>query len=460
MVAYRDDGDWNIFVCDPFLGRLRNYDLDPAHIGSLFIDQLQNLNGYMYRVIYEDRFPFLWMNNGGVTGVEVAILNEIANHQNALLGFRHVPLDTHDFTVLDFVAYILRNRLVDIVILNIETDWERFPAYNRVFTYQAVEFCAMVPIPPRIAFLHIILMPFDAILWLSIVLLVVACTVTWKLLRKPSNNPDSSLYFAFGVIASSLGQAVPFRKLRRAQSVLLQLNFFFTFILSNVYVAMLFSAVASSRNGVRARTINEMLQVANITNAKYKITSRAYETFHVYGNDRRFPIDRFINPEEYVAKEWAANHIIVMDQCENIEKILEEGFKFAAEFYYIVPEKLHPVFNTYLVTQQSPFRKRLQLHLDHVFEAGLWQPKEMRKSLNTDREREKRYFENEEYFLNMRDVDGVFMVLLMGLALSIAAIAVEICVSKSCLNTMWRVDMKISVKCLQSKRRRGKVSPV
>ena len=99
----------------------------------------------------------------------------------------------------------------------------------------------------------------------------------------------------------------------------------------------------------------------------------------------------------------------------------------AVKFYYMLDAKFSTFYLNLPVSRFSYFQQRLQELSLKIFESGIrqrWTTKNPFEDAQARKERE--YYENEEYFLNLKDLTPAFYLLALGLTISAMTFLFEI----------------------------------
>lgn len=414
------ESSWKIFRLNQITltHSIRELSDTSADSDLLFPDQLINMEGYTYRIIIFAQIPRLWFKKGKIIGIDVAIFEEIAKHQNAKVEFSLIEPIEEQF------GEALNNQKFDLTLNTAVTIGDK-ASYRRIInTHDVNGFCALIPIPPRMSFLQFLFTPFDAWSWILIALVMIVCAVLWRLLGRDRNS-NSESYFVFGVIAYFVGQSIPFKENRRMQVILLQLCIMMAFIMGNAYQSLLISSMATSREGIRYKTISEMIN----SGLKFKVDKLFFyaameSTKYQSVIDNMEIAGRVFNYEALAKKKYA-----VIARCDILKiQMAVSGELMTADHFYMLPEILMPFYDSFFLANSSPFYDRLQLYFEKIFESGIrqyWREFFEIKG-NASHIREEEYVRNEKYLLTMDDLYGAFYILLVGIAFNLVIFIFEI----------------------------------
>lgn len=410
---------WKIFSFNQFTQESYFVDLvrASADVSLLFPDQLKNMKGYKYRAVMFEQVPRLFINGKGTwVGIDILMVSEILKHQNANIAILLMKPDEDTF------SKALAHPQIDFTLNTaikpgVGTSYRRF-----INTHDVNGFCALVPIPSRLSFLHFLLTPYDPMSWSFMALSTLICAVLWTLLS--GGQRTSSFYFVFGIIANFLGQSIPFRGNRRMQMILLQLCIMMTFIMGNAYQSLIIASMTASREGIRFKTVSEMFN----SDLKFKVDLIYYINMKA-SNMSSSILDRMdIAGERINYSSLKNNNYAVIARCD----ILEIRMKYLGNYnavydFYMLPEKLMTFYENFMLGPKSPLYDRLQLYNEYIFESGIRQYWKESLTIQGDADLSRRedYFKNEEYLLTMDDVYGTFYILLVGYAASFVVFLFE-----------------------------------
>lgn len=181
--------------------------------------------------------------------------------------------------------------------------------------------------------------------------------------------------------------------------------------------------MTASRDGIRLKTFDELFQ-SDMT----FLTDAIFRNFFINSGDvLQFRMQE-IEKSFYFSKIIGSN-IAVIAEC----KALEQHYYFSsyfdlASYFYILPERIMKFHEKINLAFGSPFYDYLQLQHDRIFEAGLRE--HFRRLLVlpmiAQQNREIAYIANERYLLSLDDIDGVFILLLVGHGISLMIFVIEV----------------------------------
>ncbi|CRK92644.1 CLUMA_CG006216, isoform A [Clunio marinus] len=391
---------------------LYNFDL-------VFPDKLKNLHNCQVNLFFIQEETTCVILNGEVDGVHYRFLRMILKKYNATMNI------TKSIDISD--GRIITKELQEFfklysVSLSLSTLFTPQEYTKEVNTYDEDGFCALIPKPQRVTFLHFILSPFDLFSWVGMISSIVLCSILWKFLKKRLAKINSSFYFAFAMVANFLGQSIPLRSSRWNQKLLLQVCILMTFIMGNSYQSLIISTMLTSREGLRIKTWEEMFN----SSLTYKVDSIFKRTLAESGEfatviNRMSPFDKYSDYQNYANEE-----IAIIATCNQIEKNYYKTE--VSNSFYLLPGRFNPFYVRFPLGPWNPLYELLQRNFDYLFESGIRQPMH-RFFQDRDKkyiESEIRFIENEEYLLKMNDVYGIFYILLVAHLISILTFLCEL----------------------------------
>lgn len=347
---------WKATIFNQYTKMGKQFGLSQNHAKAdlMFPDKQRDMNGYAFRVALAHQYPKIFIKNEIVRGIDAVMLSEIAKALNATVNYA-VNLTGSDSQKHLALSKVLRNREVD---LNLNTGvTSNKPSYRQfINTYDISRHCAIIPIPPRLSFLHFLLTPFDAYSWIFMIVSIVICAGSWRLLSRTVSNSNSTGRFVFGVIANFFGQSVSFRQNRRMQVILLQLCILMTFIMGNAYQSLIIASMSISREGVRMTTVREMFE----SNLEF-IVDRKFDEIFNSSEDSALKNRFTVGNGTVDLFELASAKTVIIARCDHIEAELNVNIRSAlTKVYYLLPEMLTQVYEELILANRSPFYEKLQ----------------------------------------------------------------------------------------------------
>ena len=135
---------------------------DNTSVDYLFPDKLQNLHGYSYSVIFYNEMPRLYEKNGKFVGLEMKFLDVVTEKQNATYNIKFF-LDRADEKFLNYYPFRLNDKSADISMNTGIGNIQNTETLESINTYEVLNYCALIPNPPRVSFFDYIFKPFDAL---------------------------------------------------------------------------------------------------------------------------------------------------------------------------------------------------------------------------------------------------------------------------------------------------------
>ncbi|CAO1353389.1 unnamed protein product [Diamesa hyperborea] len=407
-----------------------------TRLSTVYPDKLRNLSGYTYNVLAFHQIPRLIKVSQHFVGVDVLFINAVAKKQRAKFNysFQLTRTDNKDNILEDYYEAIVARKfdisLNTIISFNMVTNIET------VNTFDENGYCALIPKPPRTNFLQHLLTPFDAWTWIFLVMSIGISAVLWALFNCMSlGNENSAGYFIIGVTASFFGHYMRFRRARIIQVIMLEIFIFTTFILGSAYQSLIISLMTASRNGTKYNSFNDIF---NSTDLNFMVDSMFHSKFTTSDEylklSHRIKVSyQNLNTLDY--EELALNHTALVMLCDIAEYLLyakkyRKQFQAdALEHYYLLPDRMYSFFEKLVLSNDSPFTNEFQRYSTIFFESGIRQYWHSLKVSSMDDVRadiETKRIEDEQYLLNMDDLYGVFVILVLGLATAGLVLLLEI----------------------------------
>lgn len=389
---------------------------DKADLENPFCNgKVQNIE---YKVLVGNFFGRIAKRGSEYVGIDVSVMNLIALRDRSIVRQLEIPLHLQ---WMNEAYSMLRNGSADLsalpgLILPVG------PFVRSVNTYDVNAYCALVPLPPRLTFLHFILAPYDSTSWILLVISVIISAFVWQRLTK---SFEAAINFILFVVGGFFGQFVVIRVKRKILVLLLQLFVLLSFILGNGYQSLIISSMTASRDGVRFKTFDELFRshMTILTDASFK------SFFNKSGDALQFRLKDY--GQNFHLSEVAGKRIAVIATCQQLYHYyyFSSGFDLGS-YFYILPDKTMGFYEKLYLALGSPFYDHLQLQHDRIFESGLRRPL-LRLTLPprlAEQNREQAFIDNERYLLFLDDVGGVFFIVLAGHGISTLVLILEIAV--------------------------------
>lgn len=386
-----------------------------ANSSEAFADKLRDMHGYTYRIAVTNQYPRMasriLKGRRSYHGIDLLVMLAICEKQNSRIIVSHfLKFDAPDFGLT--MGRLLSRQLIEFTLNTIFPATSDYPDRLHINTYDENGHCALVPVPPRLSFFQFVLTPFDIFSWLALTISVVICSIIWNCFRVKLPTSNSGSYFIFGLIASFVGQSIPFRESRKIQTTILQLCILMTFIMGNAYQSIIISSMSTSRDGIRFKTFQELFD----SELRFKVDPIVYTAFKNSADDAKLVerMERALGVPDF--KQLAEDNFALIARCDMIHAEMNKNVKtIASNYFYTLPDKIMPFFEQFELAANSPFQERLQLLHNYMFESGIRHYYQyLVEMVELARmNREFAYIENEEYLLNLKDDKGIFIVLLV-----------------------------------------------
>lgn len=396
----------------------------------LFPNKLNDLHGYPYQVLIYHQPPRLFLGRSLIYGIDIIFLKTIAEQHNAQISQISLNANNNDFNAL--FMHAMQNSIVDFTV-NTATELAiGSQVLAEVNTYDENGYCAMIPNPSRTSFLEFILTPFDTATWICMILSIATCCLLWALFNcLGTGSTNSAGYFMFGVIANFIGQSIPFRSNRIIQVIMWQICVFMTFILGNAYQSLVISLMSESRNGTRLTSFDDLF-ASNFSSIVDPIFYNIMNASGDYLWFRKKMMQASGVFDEINFEMLSLNNTALIMRCDGAnafyyQKRFQKLNANINEFFYLLPDKMHPFYEKFQVSRNCPFEKFLKHKTLTVFESGIRQY--WKSSLEFSGSKpyaEDNFINNEKYLLNMEDLYGVFYILILGLVIASVILIIEI----------------------------------
>ncbi|CRK93888.1 CLUMA_CG007415, isoform A [Clunio marinus] len=380
----------------------------------VFPDRLKNLNGYQFPMLFIEEYSRCTIVNDEIDGINFRVLKMFMNKYNGAMSLTASVNPADPQISIKIQNYFSKNLAGISLSTSVKlSDWKKW-----IYTYDENGYCALIPRPPRLTFLHFILTPFDGLSWTFMIISIVVCSIFWKLLTRSYNylKSNSPFFFIFGVIANFLGQSIPFRNSRRIQKLLLQLCVLMTFIMGNAYQSLIIASMSTSRDGRKFNTWQEMFS----SDLTYEVGEIFYVSLKESGD---FPdvINRMNVAREIQFEKLSLQNVAIILRCNDIQTEIDYNKDVdVMKHFYLLPGKLTPFIEKFALAPSNPLLGILQTNFNYIFESGIRQYLEryfqgLRKKNVDDITK---FIINEDYLLTMNDVYGIFLILVGGYVVS------------------------------------------
>lgn len=418
LIVYAQDGHVQS-ANDNFF--FRNFSAHPEETDPevLFPDKLKDMNGYTFKILIGDQTPRIMCEDGLCDGIDVAVMRIIAEKHNAAVALDLIQTRTEDSRAI--FSKRLNTGQVDLSVLTKMEILNKNKFWRTIITYDESGFCAMIPLPDRLSFLEYLLSPFDLWSWISMLLVIAASAIVWKIIRRQGSV--SALSFVYGIAASFVGQDIPFLNISRTQTAILQLCFAMTFIMGNAYQSLIIASMMISREGIRFKSFEELFA----SDAKLLVTQDYLLRFNATEDPRVIKNMIAATNLTYDALLQGA----ITGRCDMLHHDFNSRkSRDLADEYYMLPDQIQPFYEHFFLAISSPFYDMLQTSFDLVFESGIRQylksQFETREIMGVTQAREVDFIQKEKYFLVWSDVDGVFLIFTTGYFIALVSFLMEV----------------------------------
>ena len=401
---------------------------------NYFPDKLQNLYGYQYKTFgFKEDKRWKISEGGIISGYDADLLRVICEHQNASFTFLEIQQEKYEM-----VLYGKAFRQVDLdfsVTTSVRLISGQVSSYDSVNLFETEGFCAIVPFPKRKSFFDQLLKPFDMWTWILIFLSISCSATVWYFLNnRLIHTAPSAGRFIFAFVANFVGQSIPLNGNHKMQKIILQLTVLLTFILGNAYQSLIIAFISNARYGEQFLTIHDMMQ-GNFT---FHVNSLFKDMFSFSDDYPELKNAEVLNYQRNLDYEsFASNKVVIITLCSEIEFLMSDMSpelpyeRKPINFYYVLPEKFYSFYLFFTMSYFSPFGERMQKYSLRIFESGIKQKlTAMNPYEDLRAKKEREYYENEEYFLNLNDLLPIFYILIGGYIVSAFLFLMEIFVQQ------------------------------
>ena len=179
-----------------------------SDLEEVFPDKFKDMRSYPYRLALWRERPKINFNGRKIDSVIIELMMIIVKRQNAHLRLSYVlndPSGLHN---------LFNQKLIDVSLNTGFAPNDGRKVLDVITNFEENGYCALVPIPTRLSFLHYLLSPYDELSWAFMFISIAICGFVWIKLKTSAAYSDSAWYFMFGAIANFLGQSIPFRASR------------------------------------------------------------------------------------------------------------------------------------------------------------------------------------------------------------------------------------------------------
>lgn len=385
-----------------------------GNFSVVFPYKLNDMKSFALKVKVGSQLSRLNKRNGCYEGIDLLVLDIIARKHNATI--KQIEINTKNLNWNEIIISYLLQGKADLSLLTNSEAVKYGPYWQTINTYDEKSFCALVRIPDRVFFLHFIMKLVDLYSRIIILTFIAVSAVIWKFVRKTRSK--STLSFIFGILVSFFGQSIPFKNINRAQNLILLFCFIMTSVISSAYESLIIASMFHSRDGIRLKTFDqlfasgEQLQVASLFLERMKLANES----KILANMISITENSKLQPSLRIKS--------TITRCEMIHSMYDD----VAKDLYLLPDQMMPSTETFMLRMFSPLYDLLQLYFDLIFESGIRQ--HLKKMLESSQNaakvaRDAEFYENEQYFLFLADISGLFYILATGYGVASIVFAFE-----------------------------------
>ncbi|CAG9806800.1 unnamed protein product [Chironomus riparius] len=415
LVHKTDDILYETF--EPFLNGLKIL-TNPEDSSLVFPDKVKNLNGMHFKVPYFYQPPVVDIKDGVLYSPMLYFLEAVGIAQNARVDLIFLPNSTH----------LIVNWLTRSMHLTINSGVGIKISEPKLLTYEKKSYCALVPVPLKASFFHVIFIePFDSFTWIFIALSVLSSVAVWRMFQS-RGAVDSHWKVAFGIFTIFIRQGADF-SLRNRTVLVLLLNIICltTFLLSNLYEGALPSLMIKPSYSHRLQTVDDLL------NSNYEINANPLFKYTLRNSSLVQAMAPRLNTLSLVIGEDDGKlvidqHYVFIRTCDVAEITLKHKLpngRAVSDYYYLLSEELSWQFIQLEASYFNPFLERLQYFMNLSFQAGLPQMWKVMASQDYSQYEGKQKID-ERSFLELQDLVSIFGLLIIGSGLSAIVLFAEI----------------------------------
>lgn len=378
---------------------------DQNSFDLIFKDKLKNWNGFELKILVGSHVPRFKWKNGAIQNVDLEVLRIAETKLN--LRLKHIGLALNSDWATDLEKMLITGKavlsLVTVVSFGTLSNW------RQIYPYDEKGYCALVPIPPRLSFLHFLLTPFDVFTWLYFIVITTVCALLWKIIGKASTT--KAWNFVFAVAANFVGQSVSVGNKRRLQVILLQLCILMTFIMGNAYQSLIVATMTFSREGLRYQSFEELFN-SDLNFTTDRILQQAFISAQQFDLAARMETVDAYELDDLIEKNSA-----IIGKCDLIHYVFEEQTEIdLGRKFYLLPDQIMKDYEKLLMTPGSAFFDILQNHFNTIFESGIRQhlTTQFKGEKLAELRRQQDFIAHEVYLLTFDDIYGAFYILIAG----------------------------------------------
>jgi hypothetical protein len=203
---------------NPFLGNLELQEIPTENLTSiLFPNKLKNLNHHKLKLPVTFQVPKIFAVD--MFGVK-KVFAKYTRLADILKDFMNAEIHYEVISVLNFFTQeemlSSRSKTYEAMRQNLEVDLSISDVFvyrdksPKLLTYEPVELCAFLAVPPEISlYTQILILPFEKTIWILLVISVMSCAIIWRAYEKIGIF-DQCGKFIFGIFGFFLGQGTNF----------------------------------------------------------------------------------------------------------------------------------------------------------------------------------------------------------------------------------------------------------
>jgi hypothetical protein len=389
-------------------------DVHPIH--EIFPDKVKNLHGYRYQLLLTDQQPYLYVepSTKRLLGTEASFMAHLLKQQNASLVVKNY-LRYEDFGA-NFGKIMDNN--TEVVTFNVGI---RSPNENleRVPNFQANNFCVLVPFQSSKSFLDDILSPYQAAVWIGLLITIFSAAVVWRFIHARLRGTNSTWDFLFNIFGMFLLQGPQLPRIHRLQKLMLQTLVFGTFILGTAYQSKIIDLMFSARNTMTIDSVESLLQ----SDLNLAIEGE------LLGSDRsesdQSKVMRLDLRNIRSFDQFAANNTALIMRCDMVD-VLRKTLPGSLKNFYTLNELIEETIDHYTFNKRNPFKNEIKRHILSYFESGLRQHWKRFYEIAIETPAYWLELQESDFYLKFLDVRGAFFILIGGLVFALFVFILEV----------------------------------
>lgn len=365
--------------------------------------------------------PFTRVEKGRIIGVDGQVIEAFCDKHN--LKYKVVNNETSKFSVTGFMRSMLRSDLS----LNKYSSINRHKNMENIQLNEYDGTCLLVPKNIPLSSYENLSFPFERVVTVLIVVMIISVIVVWKLISRCSRSKFSSSYILFSVYKMVLGGGFDNENLMNRKEKLVIYSFIFgNMIFINLYQSWVISFMISEPAMRSVRSIRE-LNDSDTKIFQYFKESAIQFRDELIVNKISIAVTDFMFklPDDFNVGE---SHLVTCMYAENFVKS-KSNFKGRKMIFDKLSDPITTNVLSYPVMKLFPLIKELTFMVTALQESGIknyWMKK------ITDGERvESNYVDDDKFALNFNDMEFPFLVLMFGVVVSLFTFSIEIIFQKT-----------------------------